>query len=229
MKKAAALGLSLALTASMTLPALAAEAMPISAKAGYDTAITLNGQVLDTSAIPAVDGENMIPLRLIAESDYGSASWFEEENNGWFYLEGGNITVNFADNSITVGDESEGVLAPIAALKSTSQGTCLFVKADAAPDNAVELEDGVEMLIHVGINTVALKGEGFRALVKEGDQVKKGDRLLEFDLDFIRENATSVSSPVLFTSMEDNQELRLLKAGHVEHGEDLLALDIYES
>ena len=60
---------------------------------------------LDTSAIPAVDGENMIPLRLIAESDYGSASWFEEENNGWFYLEGGNITVNFADNSITVGDE----------------------------------------------------------------------------------------------------------------------------
>lgn len=45
--------------------------------------------------------------------------------------------------SITVGDESEGVLAPIAALKSTSQGTCLFVKADAAPDNAVELEDRV--------------------------------------------------------------------------------------
>ena len=45
--------------------------------------------------------------------------------------------------SITVGDESEGVLAPIAALKSTSQGTCLFVKADAAPDNAVELEDGM--------------------------------------------------------------------------------------
>ena len=75
----------------------------------------------------------------------------------------------------------------------------------------LELEDGVEMLIHVGINTVALKGQGFHALVKEGDQVKKGDRLLEFDLDFIRENATSVSSPVLFTSMEDNQELRLLK------------------
>lgn len=93
----------------------------------------------------------------------------------------------------------------------------------------LELEDGVEMLIHVGINTVALKGEGFRALVQEGDQVKKGDRLLEFDLDFIRENASSVSSPVLFTSMEDNQELRLLKAGHVKPGDDLLALDIYES
>ena len=93
----------------------------------------------------------------------------------------------------------------------------------------LELEDGVEMLIHVGINTVALKGQGFKALVQEGDQVKKGDKLLEFDLDYIRENASSTSSPVLFTAMEDNQQLRLLKAGHVKPGEDLLALDIYES
>lgn len=93
----------------------------------------------------------------------------------------------------------------------------------------LEIEDGVEMLIHVGINTVALKGQGFKALVQEGDQVKKGDKLLEFDLDYIRENASSTSSPVLFTTMEDNQQLRLLKAGHVKPGEDLLALDIYES
>lgn len=105
MKKAAALGLSLALTASMTLPALAVEAMPISAKVGYDTAITLNGKELDTSAIPAVDGEGLIPLRLVAENDYGSANWFPEDNTGWFYLDGGNVTVNFADNTITVGDE----------------------------------------------------------------------------------------------------------------------------
>ena len=93
----------------------------------------------------------------------------------------------------------------------------------------LEIEDGVEMLIHVGINTVALKGQGFKAVVQEGDQVKKGDKLLEFDLDYIRENASSTSSPVLFTTMEDNQQLRLLKAGHVKPGEDLLALDIYES
>lgn len=93
----------------------------------------------------------------------------------------------------------------------------------------LKLEEDIEVLIHVGINTVALEGKGFKALVKEGDQVKKGDRLLEFDLDYIRENADSTSSPVLFTTMEDNQELRLLKSGHVKPGEDLLALDIYES
>lgn len=105
MKKAAALGLSLALTASMTLPAVAVEAVPISAKVGYDTALTLNGKLLDTSAIPAVDGESMIPLRLVAENDYGSASWFEEENSSSFYLDGGIVSVSYADNSVTVGDE----------------------------------------------------------------------------------------------------------------------------
>ena len=93
----------------------------------------------------------------------------------------------------------------------------------------LELEESIEVLIHVGINTVELKGQGFKALVQEGDQVKKGDPLLEFDLDYIRENASSTSSPVLFTTMEDNQQLRLLKAGHVKPGEDLLALDIYEA
>ena len=45
--------------------------------------------------------------------------------------------------TITVGDESEGVLAPIAALQSTTEGVCLFVKADSRPDNAVDLEEGV--------------------------------------------------------------------------------------
>ena len=85
------------------------------------------------------------------------------------------------------------------------------------------------MLIHVGINTVELKGEGFRALVQEGDQVKKGDPLLEFDLDAIRDKVPSMSTPVLFTTMEENQALRILKTGHVRPGEDLMALDIYES
>ena len=69
--------------------------------------------------------------------------------------------------SITVGDESEGVLAPIAALKSTSQGTCLFVKADAAPDNAVELEDGVEMEQAKKADLVGAYSAHMERLIKE--------------------------------------------------------------
>ena len=74
-----------------------------------------------------------------------------------------------------MGDESEGVLAPIAALKSTSQGTCLFVKADAAPDNAVELEDGVvpDGLYAVPVETGVSNSQYVRILsgVEEGVEV----------------------------------------------------------
>ena len=50
----------------------------------------------------------------------------------------------------------------------------------------IETKEGIEILIHVGINTVELKGEGFKSFVKVGDKVKKGDKLLEFDIEFIK-------------------------------------------
>lgn len=57
---------------------------------------------------------------------------------------------------------------------------------------------GLEVLIHVGMDTVTLKGEGFDLKIKEGDQVKAGDLLLEFDLDVIRSKATSIITPIVF-------------------------------
>ena len=48
-----------------------------------------------------------------------------------------------AAEPISTGDDEEGVLVPLAALKSTDEGTCVFVKADTRPDNAIDLEDGV--------------------------------------------------------------------------------------
>lgn len=57
---------------------------------------------------------------------------------------------------------------------------------------------GVEILIHIGIDTVELNGEGFNALVKVGDIVKMGDSLMEVDLDFIKQNNKDISTPVVF-------------------------------
>ena len=118
--------------------------------------------------------------------------------------------------------------------KTVAVAAVSAVQTPAAPAPQSEAQNGTqdegEYIKAPLVGTFyAAAGPDAEPFVKVGDQVKKGDRLLEFDLDFIRENATSVSSPVLFTSMEDNQELRLLKAGHVKPGEDLLALDIYES
>ncbi|MGM0370701.1 MAG: PTS sugar transporter subunit IIA, partial [Bacillota bacterium] len=56
----------------------------------------------------------------------------------------------------------------------------------------IETEEGVEVLIHIGINTVELKGEGFKKLVDKGDEINSGDELIKFDLEFIEDNATSI-------------------------------------
>ena len=69
--------------------------------------------------------------------------------------------------------------------------------------------DGVELLIHVGINTVNLKGEGFTAHVKTGDSVKAGDLLIEFDLDFIQSAGCLLDTPVLINNCDEFRAVHL--------------------
>ena len=90
-------------------------------------------------------------------------------------------------------------------------------------------DSGVSLLIHVGIDTVKLNGEGFEALVESGQTVKKGDPMLKLDLDYLKANAPSVASPVLCTELEDNQKIRLLNEGEIKAGDELFAIDIYEA
>ena len=107
MKKIGTLALTLALAGSLTVPALAAEevAVPVSADTGYGTTLVLNGETLDLTGIPGVEGGTLLPLRLLAEADHGSAYWDEENNESWFYFGDNRITVKFADNSVWVDDE----------------------------------------------------------------------------------------------------------------------------
>ena len=64
-------------------------------------------------------------------------------------------------------------------------------------------EDGVEVLIHVGMDTVELKGKGFTPHVKNGDNVAVGDLLIEVDLNFIQEAGYSIVTPVVITNTAD--------------------------
>lgn len=89
-------------------------------------------------------------------------------------------------------------------------------------------EEGISMLIHVGIDTVNLEGKGFEVLVQEGDKVQAGTPLMKLDLNYLKEHAPSLVSPIICTEMDDNQRIRLLKNGFVQAGEDLYAIDITE-
>ncbi len=85
---------------------------------------------------------------------------------------------------------------------------------------------GVSLLIHVGIDTVKLNGEGFEALVETGQEVKKGDPMLKLDLDYLSSHAPSIVSPVLCTELEDNQRIHLLKEGQIRAGEPLFEIEV---
>src|ERR671918_554372 len=79
----------------------------------------------------------------------------------------------------------------------------------------------LEILIHVGLDTVKLNGKGFKALVKSGDEVRKGDTLMTFDADYIATHALSLISPVLVTNMDRVTSLRT-RTGSVRAGHDML-------
>lgn len=83
-------------------------------------------------------------------------------------------------------------------------------------------DKGAEILIHVGINTVDLKGEPFTAHVKDGDRIKRGDLLLEFDMDAIREKGLSLATPVILTNGDSYGQICLKKEGTIEYGEDFI-------
>jgi PTS system D-glucosamine-specific IIC component len=65
----------------------------------------------------------------------------------------------------------------------------------------IRTPEGLEVLVHVGLDTVKLQGEGFRALVKQGDTVKAGQQILDVDLAAIREKVPSLATPVVFTNL----------------------------
>ena len=89
-------------------------------------------------------------------------------------------------------------------------------------------ESGISLLIHVGIDTVKLNGEGFEALVESGQEVKKGDPMLKLDLEYLSKNAPSIVSPVLCTELEENQRIHLLKEGRVKAGEPLFEIEVLQ-
>ena len=89
-------------------------------------------------------------------------------------------------------------------------------------------DSGISLLIHVGIDTVKLNGEGFETLVESGQTVKKGDPMLKLDLEYLKANAPSITSPVLCTELEDNQRIHLLQEGQIKAGEPLFEIEVLQ-
>lgn len=87
------------------------------------------------------------------------------------------------------------------------------------------LDNGMELLIHVGINTVALNGEGFTAHVSEGDKVKRGQPLISFDKDFITSKGYPIITPVIISNADDYKEIKTTTSAEVKRLDELLKVE----
>ena len=83
----------------------------------------------------------------------------------------------------------------------------------------LETENGAEIVVHMGIDTVALNGQGFKRLVEEGAEVQAGQPILEMDLDYLNANARSMISPVVCSNSDDYSALVILATGKVVAGQ----------
>lgn len=88
----------------------------------------------------------------------------------------------------------------------------------------IESKEGAEILIHVGIDTVLLNGETFETYINVDDEIKQGDKLLTFDLNYVREHAKSDATVIVFTNLTENSKLKLEKLGQVTTSDDILQL-----
>lgn len=83
----------------------------------------------------------------------------------------------------------------------------------------LKADNGLELLVHIGLDTVQLDGEGFKVLVESGDTVNVGDPLIRFDLEYIKNNAKSVISPIIITNSDQTESLHLEDVEAVVKGE----------
>lgn len=81
----------------------------------------------------------------------------------------------------------------------------------------------IEVLIHIGLDTNQLKGEGFEVFVKENQKVNKGDVLMKFDMISLKHKVSSFATPVIFTNLDD-QPIQLLKTGNATNNDCIVRI-----
>ena len=85
-------------------------------------------------------------------------------------------------------------------------------------------ENGMELLVHIGINTVELEGKYYTAHVKAGDHVKKGQLLISFDMDKIKDAGYDMTTPLIVTNSDDYKDVKILQEGSVTPSDKVLEI-----
>ena len=84
--------------------------------------------------------------------------------------------------------------------------------------------EGTEILLHIGIDTVKMNGEGFDVKVDNGQYVTKGELLMDFDLELVSKNAKSTASVMVFTNLGVDNKMEVVKLGEVKANDVVLKI-----
>lgn len=160
-----------------------------------------NGQQVENKEVTKLEEETILsPIK-------GEVKPIEESSDAAF-------ASGALGKGVVILPEEGKVYAPV-----TGTVTVLFPSLHAI---GITSDAGVELLIHIGINTVQLNGEGFTAHIKQGDQIKQGQLLVEFDMNKIKEAGYSLETPVLVTNYADLKEVKNTSASSVQLQETLI-------
>lgn len=167
-------------------------AAPAPAVAPVSNAVPSASQEVFATLLAPVSGE-IVPIEQVPDEAFASKA---------------------VGDGVAIKPTGKTVVAPVAGtlvkIFNTNHAFCL------------ETADGVEIVVHMGLDTVALGGKGFSRLVEEGATVSAGQPVLEMDLDFLNANARSMISPVVVSNIDDFTGVTLLATGTVVAGESKL-------
>ncbi|MCC8104195.1 MAG: glucose PTS transporter subunit IIA [Clostridiales bacterium] len=205
-----------------------------------------SGVIRKGKGVQVIYGPNVTVIKSNLETYLETASENTEEKNG---LGSSDIQKNNGSSSgiAVIHSPMTGIAAPLAtcpdpafAEKMMGEGAVVTPTdplVRAPEDGEIDFvfdtkhaigfltDSGISILIHIGIDTVELKGQGFEVLVSPRDKVKQGSPLLKLDLEYLQEHAASMVSPVLFAELPENQKIKLLKEGEVQAGDALFQIE----
>lgn len=89
----------------------------------------------------------------------------------------------------------------------------------------IKSDEGLEILIHLGFDTVELKGKYFKSYISEGDEVSVGDLLIEFQVEEIKNEGYDITTPIIVTNWEQYKAIEVLSIGNIKAGEELIKIN----